>query len=144
MAEAAADKGQEELRLVLASWQSCLEHIATPHRDMGVAAGELQALREAAGGHMKALEEHAAAVDAGGKRKPDPPSKALLAKRDALRAQVGEKQKHLKTVIDKLRGLQDEICVLTCVTPSLEASDKLSSIDRAQHKNGKTYQQQLA
>mmetsp|Transcript_23713 Transcript_23713/g.46027 ORF Transcript_23713/g.46027 Transcript_23713/m.46027 type:complete len:145 (+) Transcript_23713:64-498(+) len=144
MAEEAADKGQEELRNVLASWQACLAHIGSPHTDMAAAAAELGGLREATAAHMSALEEHAAAVDQGGKRDADPPSKELLAYRDTLRSKVEGKQVHLKTVIDRLRGLQDDICVLTCVTPSLEVSDKITSIDRAQHKNGKTNQQLLS
>eukprot|EP00961_Rhodomonas_salina_P157438 2120055-Rhodomonas_salina.1 len=44
----------------------------------------------------------------------------LLAKRDELKAQVDGKQKQLKVVIDKLRTLQDDICLLTCSTISVD------------------------
>merc|ERR1712216_718509 len=111
MTSAQAERGQEALQDFLSSWQDALAHMATPHQNMAVATEQLKSLRHTFSAYLEEVESAAKSID--NATASPAPSAELLAKRNELKARLQEKQKHLKVVIDKLRGLQNDITVLS-------------------------------
>mmetsp|Transcript_56475 Transcript_56475/g.82869 ORF Transcript_56475/g.82869 Transcript_56475/m.82869 type:complete len:123 (-) Transcript_56475:302-670(-) len=118
MAAMQAERGQEALQIFLSSWQDALVHMATPHQNMAVAAQQLKALRQTFSFHLEELETASRGVDEATAHPvaEKAASASIVATRAALKTKLQEKQAQLKMTIDKLRGMQNDVTLLTCAT----------------------------